>query len=70
MIKVNEEFHMEYSDEMSNALTELAILIGDNIKGMAPLEKYYALKMISEEIESRVTLYTVVGSLAQENTEK
>lgn len=66
MINVNEEFHMEYSDEVSNAISEFAILIGDNINQMAPLEKYYALQMICEEIAARTTLYCVMGSLAED----
>jgi hypothetical protein len=69
MIKVNEEFHMEYSEEINNALTDMAIKIGDCIKSMEPLEKYYALKMISEELESRVTLYSVMGTMLQEQKE-
>lgn len=57
---------MEYADTISNAISEFAILIGDNINQMPPLEKYYALQMICEEVAARTTLYCVMGSLIEE----
>jgi len=70
MITIDKDYHIEYSEEFNNALSDFAILVGDSIKSMEALEKFYALKMVSEEIESRVTLYTVMGTLVTQNASK
>ena len=70
MITIDKDYHIEYSEEFNNTLSDFAIMVGDAIKSMEALEKFYALKMISEDIESRATLYTVMGTLASQNTTK
>jgi len=63
MIKVKEDFNIEFSQEMSDSLNAIAVQIGDCIKDMPPLERFYALKTVCEEIDSRCTIYTMMGML-------
>jgi len=59
-IKVNENLEVEYSEELNKAISELAILIGDDINSLQPLEKFYALRTMCEEIEARCMFYTAI----------
>lgn len=67
MIKINDEFKVEYQEELNEEITKFSILIGDSIKGMNPFEKFYALKTVLEELDSRITMYTIMDKLAKQN---
>ena len=66
MIKVTEDYEIEYSAEFNEELTNFSIKVGDCIKDLPPLERYYALKMLCDEIDSRATMYTVMGQIMLE----
>ena len=66
MIQITEDFEVEYSAEFNNELTNFAIRVGDLIKDLPPLERYYALKMLCDEIDGRATMYTVMGQIMLE----
>jgi hypothetical protein len=69
-IIINENFEVEYTNELNLAMTELAIMLGDDLKRMQPLEKFYALKIMCEEIEARCVLYTGIQKVRDENTQQ
>lgn len=63
MITINEEFDVEFSSEINDELSSFAVRIGDSIKHMAPLERFYALKQILEELDGRISMYTVMDMM-------
>lgn len=69
-IIINENFEVEYTDELNTAMTELAIMLGDDLKTLQPLEKFYALKMMCEEIEARCMLYTGIQKVREDILEQ
>lgn len=69
-IIINENFEVEYSNELNTAMTDLAIMLGDDLKRLQPLEKFYALKTMCEEIEARCVLYTGIQKVRDEKTQQ
>lgn len=61
MIQVTDDYGVEYSEDFNMALSEFAVKIGDDVKGMAPLEQYYAIKSVCEKLEGMVSIYILLG---------
>lgn len=62
-IKIADTYDIEYSKEFNDDLNAFSVIVGDAIKDMNPLEKYYALKTICEELEGRASVYVVMGDI-------
>jgi len=65
-IKLADTYDIEYSAEFNDNLNTFSVIVGDAIKDMGPLEKYYVLKTICEELEGRASVYVVMGDLKTE----
>ena len=65
-IKMAETYDIEYSQKFNDELNAFSVIVGDAIKDMSPLEKYYVLKTVCEEIEGRASVYVVMGNLQTE----
>jgi len=65
-IKMVETYDIEYSQKFNDELNAFSVIVGDAIKDMSPLEKYYVLKTVCEEIEGRASVYVVMGNLQTE----
>jgi hypothetical protein len=61
MIKVTTNFEVEYTEDFNNQMNNFAVAIGDSLEGLAPLEKYYALKHVCEKLEGLVSIYIAFG---------
>ena len=66
MIEINKDYHLELSSEFSDELSELAVKIGDFIKDKDPFERYYALRCVLDELETRVTFYGVIDIIKKD----
>jgi len=69
-ISIADTYDIEYSKEFNDSLNVFSVVVGDAIKGMSPLEKYYVLKTICEELEGRASVYVVMGDLKDETKTK
>ena len=67
MVKINQEFEIEFPNEFNEELSNFAVKVGDAIKDMPPLERFYALKLILEELDGRISMYTVMDMISQQN---
>jgi hypothetical protein len=67
MVKINQEFEIEFPNEFNDELSNFAVKVGDEIKDMPPLERFYALKLILEELDGRISMYTVMDMISQQN---
>lgn len=65
MIQITEDYEIEYSKEFNEELTIFAVKIGDFIKNLPPLDRFYALKMVCDEIDGRATMYTIMGKMTE-----
>lgn len=63
MIQITEDYEIEYSEEFNEELTNFAVKVGDLIKDMPPLDRFYALKMVCDEIDGRASMYTIMGKM-------
>lgn len=63
MITINEEFDVQFTSDINDELSAFAVKIGDAIKHMPPLERFYALKQILEELDGRISMYTVMDMM-------
>jgi hypothetical protein len=61
MINITDDYGVEYSEEFNMALNEFAVKVGDNVKGMPPLEQYYAIKSVCEKLEGLISIYILMG---------
>jgi hypothetical protein len=66
-ITLADTYDIEYSKEFNDNLNVFSVIVGDAIKDMSPLEKYYVLKTICEELEGRASVYVVMGDLKPED---
>lgn len=63
---INKDYEIEYSNEFNQAMCQFAISAGDEIKGLTPMERFYAIKLLSERLENLISIYVMVGSLNEE----
>ena len=63
---INKDYEIEYSDEFNQLLCEFAIKAGEEIKDLTPMERFYAMKLISERIETLTSVYVMVGQLGMQ----
>ncbi len=63
MIKINEHLEVEFPQEVNDQITDFSVNMGQHIKHLPPLEKFYALKMILEELDNRISVYSVMEML-------
>ena len=66
MVKINSEFEIEFPNELNEEISNFAVKIGDAIKDMPPLERFYALKLILEELDGRISMYTVMDMISKQ----
>jgi hypothetical protein len=63
MITINEDFELEFPNELNEQISEFAVAIGDAIKDMPPLERFYALRLVLDELDGRISMYTVMNMM-------
>lgn len=70
MVEVTKDFEVIFSEEMNNMISQLSVSIGDAVKDMPPLQKFYVIKIICEEIDNRCIVYDMMGMLNDEQQVK
>ena len=63
MIKINENLEVEFPQDVNDQITDFAVKMGQELKTLQPLEKFYALKMLLEELDNRISVYSVMEML-------
>jgi hypothetical protein len=63
MIKINEDYELEFPTELNDEISAFAVRIGDAIKQMPPLERFYALRLVLDELDGRISMYTVMDMM-------
>jgi hypothetical protein len=62
-LKINEEYEIVFSEDFEKKIVDFTVLVGDALRGMHPYEKFYALKMVMEDLEGRVSMYTAMQQM-------
>jgi hypothetical protein len=68
MVTVNKNLEVEYTDELNTKISEISVLIAEAIKDLPPLERFYAIKVIIEDLESRSMTFGVMQQIIDEKT--
>jgi hypothetical protein len=63
MITINEDYELEFPKDLDEEISNFAVRIGDAIKQMPPLERFYALRLVLDELDGRISMYTVMDMM-------
>ena len=66
MIKIHDSLEVEYTEKLNNAISEFSVKVAESIQTMQPLEKFYAIKVLIEDLESRIITCGVLQQMADE----